>query len=104
MVYKIFVTFIQEEIFLIDHSECCKTRDIPEECSDICSGHKLESLDFSHFKCVEFMPEITNCMLSSYNVLPGQPKKFKFSNVGTNIGILHWNEPFEHHETIDGYR
>ena len=76
-----------------DHSECCKRRDIPEECSDICSGHQLESLDYRHFRCVEFMSEITNCMLSSYNVLPGIPKNFKFSNVGTNIGILHWDEP-----------
>ena len=59
---------------------------------------------FRHFKCVEFMSEITNCMLSSYNVLPGQPRNFKFSNVGTNIGILHWDEPFEHKDTIDGYR
>ena len=50
------------------------------------------------------MPEITNCMLSSYDVLPGSPRNFKFSNVGTNIGILHWDEPNERQDTIDGYR
>ena len=50
------------------------------------------------------MPEITNCMLSAYDVLPGSPRNFKFSNVGTNIGILHWDEPVERQDTIDGYR
>ena len=50
------------------------------------------------------MPEITNCMLSAYDVLPGSPRNFKFSNVGTNIGILHWDEPIERQDTIDGYR
>ena len=50
------------------------------------------------------MREIANCMLTGYDILPSEPRKFKFSNVGTNIGILHWDVPTEHADTIDGYK
>ncbi len=50
------------------------------------------------------MPEIANCMLNGYDVLPSEPRDFRFSNVGTNIGILHWDAPLKHADTIDGYK
>ena len=50
------------------------------------------------------MPEIANCMLSGYDVLPSEPRDFQFSNVGTNIGILHWDPPQKHADSISDYR
>jgi hypothetical protein len=50
------------------------------------------------------MPEIANCMLSGYNVLASEPRNFRFSNVGVNIGLLHWDWPEDHSDTIDGFR
>ena len=46
------------------------------------------------------MSEISNCLLSGYDVLPSEPRNFQFSNVGTNIGILHWDSPKTHVDTI----
>ena len=43
-------------------------------------------------------------MLSGYNVLPSEPRDFEFSNVGTNIGILHWDSPKQNADSIDGYK
>ena len=50
------------------------------------------------------MPEIANCMLSGFDVLPSEPRDFQFSNVGTNIGILHWDPPQKHADSISDYR
>ena len=50
------------------------------------------------------MRTISNCMMSAYDVLPSEPRNFQFSNVGTNIGILHWDEPKQNQEQISGYQ
>lgn len=50
------------------------------------------------------MPEIANCMLSGYDVLPSEPRDFQFSNVGTNIGVLHWDPPQKHADSISDYK
>ena len=50
------------------------------------------------------MPEIANCMLSGYDVLASEPRNFQFSNVGTNIGILHWDTPSKHMDSISDYK
>ena len=87
-----------------DHTECCQRRDVPEECLEICSGQELDTLSYKHFKCVEHMREIANCMISGYNVLPSEPRDFRFSNVGTNIGILHWDLPTIAADSIESYK
>ena len=50
------------------------------------------------------MREIANCMISGYDVLPSEPRDFRFSNVGTNIGILHWDLPSVAADTIESYK
>ena len=63
-----------------DHTDCCVASGVPSICSDICAGNATD-IDFRHFRCVQHMPEITNCALADFGVLPSQPRNFRFSNV-----------------------
>ena len=63
-----------------DHTDCCVASGVPSICGDICAGNATE-IDFRHFRCVQHMPEITNCALADFGVLPSQPRNFRFSNV-----------------------
>ena len=42
--------------------------------------------------------------MEEYDVLPSEPRNFKFSNVGTNIGLLHWQPPILHGDTVENYK
>ncbi len=42
---------------------------------------------------MEYMPKISNCAMWAFGVLPSRPRNFRFSNIGTNIGLLHWDPP-----------
>ncbi len=44
-------------------------------------------------RCVPHLPKLSNCALRRYGVLPSAPDNFRFSNVGTNTGLLHWEPP-----------
>ena len=63
-----------------DHTDCCVASGVPSICGDICAGNATD-IDFRHFRCVQHMPEITNCALADFGVLPSQPRNFRFSNV-----------------------
>ena len=70
-----------------DHTDCCVASGVPSICGDICAGNATE-IDFRHFRCVQHMPEITNCALADFGVLPSQPRNFRFSNVMLSINSL----------------
>jgi hypothetical protein len=52
---------------------------------------------------MRFMPEISNCVLKSHDVLPSEPTAFRFSNVGASLGLLHWRPPNKHADSVTGY-
>ena len=55
-------------------------------------------------RCMEYMHEITNCVLKGYGVLPSEPRNFRFSNVGHNVGLLHWDKPLHLSDSITSYK
>ena len=50
------------------------------------------------------MEEISNCLMEGYDVLPSAPENFYFSNIGSTIGLLHWDPPALHGESVIQYR
>ena len=57
-----------------------------------------------HFRCQNYLEEISNCYMEGYDVLPSAPQNFYFSNVGTTIGLLHWDEPELLGDSVTNYR
>ncbi len=56
------------------------------------------------FRCMEYMQDIANCVLKGYGVLPSEPRNFRFSNVGHNVGLLHWDAPLQLADTVTSYK
>ena len=50
------------------------------------------------------MNDISNCLMEGYDVLPSAPRNFYFSNVGSTIGLLHWDAPLVHADSVTNYR
>ena len=50
------------------------------------------------------MPQLSSCMLEGYGVLPSAPINFRFSNVDTSFGILHWDPPAKLSDTVLDYK
>ena len=50
------------------------------------------------------MEEISNCLMEGYDVLPSAPENFYFSNIGSTIGLLHWDPPALHGDSVVQYR
>ena len=44
-----------------------------------------------------------SCLLEGYEVLPSSPVNFRFSNLETSYGILHWDPPEVRGETVQHY-
>lgn len=76
----------------IDHTSCCRIRGIPEVCLPLCSG-KVSVLNFSLFKCLRYMPDLSSCLLHGYGVLPGYPTRLRAIEVSSTFAILEWNGP-----------
>ncbi len=85
-----------------DHTDCCAAKRIPPICGAICSGDATK-IDFRHFRCIQYMPQITNCALAKFGVLTSEPRNFRFSNVGHNIGLLHWDAPLRLSDSVVDY-
>ena len=49
------------------------------------------------------MHDLSSCLLEGYGVLPSSPVNFRFSNLGTSFGILHWEPPATLGETVKDY-
>lgn len=41
--------------------------------------------------------------MKSYGVLPSEPRNFRFSNIGTDLGLLHWDVPLSHGDSVLKY-
>ena len=63
---------------------------VPDVCSPFCSGNSSEAdrLHHKHFRCERYMPDIANCFMESYQVLPSEPRNIFFSNVGGSLGKM----------------
>lgn len=85
-----------------DHTQCCQSNQVPEICHGICAGN-ITSVDYRHFRCLDYIPQILNCHLRKYDVLPSEPRNFRFSNIGTSMGLLHWDVPLKHGDSVTGY-
>jgi len=85
-----------------DHTPCCKSKRLPLICQDLCGGKAID-LNFRYFRCLSYMKELSSCLLEGYGVLPSAPVNFRFSNVVTNFGILHWEKPDEHGDSVKSY-
>jgi len=89
-----------------DHTECCASRDVPDVCNSFCGaggsdgGPSVSRVDYRHFGCVPHLPTLANCMLNAYGVLPSEPRNFRFSNIGVDMGLLHWDAPLTHGDSI----
>lgn len=85
-----------------DHTSCCQTRGIPDSCLPLCSG-KVATLNFSLFKCLRYMPDLSSCLLHGYGVLPGYPSRLRGVDVASSFAILDWNAPKIRPETVSQY-
>lgn len=86
-----------------DHSPCCAAKQIPPICQELCSG-KVTDINFKYFRCLSYMPQLSSCMLEGYGVLPSAPLNFRFSNVDTTFGILHWDRPAKLSDSVIDYK
>ena len=41
--------------------------------------------------------------MKKFDVLPSEPRNFRFSNIGTNLGLLHWDSPLKLGDSVSGY-
>ncbi|XP_055908191.1 Ig-like and fibronectin type-III domain-containing protein 2 [Eupeodes corollae] len=86
----------------IDHSSCCQTRGVPSICLPLCSG-KVSALNFSLFKCLRYMPDLSSCLLHGYGVLPGYPRRLRSIEISSSFAILDWNAPKIRTETVSQF-
>lgn len=85
-----------------DHTPCCARKQIPPLCQELCTGN-VTNINFQYFRCLSYMPELSSCMLEGYGVLPSSPVNFRFSNLHTDFGILHWEPPVTLGESVVSY-
>ena len=85
-----------------DHTPCCIARQVPPACHKMCSG-KVDDLSLENFLCLKYMDQLSSCMLQGYGVLPSSPVNFRYSNLHSDWGILHWDPPALRAQTVTGY-
>merc|ERR1719410_885684 len=85
-----------------DHSGCCARVGLPPLCQELCTGN-VTDINFKYFHCLSYMPQLSTCLLEGYQVLPSSPVNFRFSNLQTNFGILHWDPPETRGDTVEDY-
>ncbi|TRY80837.1 hypothetical protein TCAL_04329 [Tigriopus californicus] len=85
-----------------DHTQCCQENGLPDVCLGFCSG-TIKSVDFRHFKCMEYIAGISKCIMKKHDVLTSAPLAFRFSNIGTTIGLLHWEHPKVNGDNVKSY-
>lgn len=86
----------------MDHTNCCKARGLPDLCQELCSGN-VTQIDFTYFKCVQYMDSYSSCLMQGYGVLPGAPTGVYVTNEDTNFAIVHWDQPKTLGETVKKY-
>ena len=63
----------------------------------------MTDINFKYFRCISYMHDLSSCLLEGYGVLPSSPVNFRFSNLDTSFGILHWEPPATLGETVQDY-
>jgi hypothetical protein len=86
----------------IDHSDCCSSRGLPPSCVQLCSGN-ITRVDYTQFRCIQYMDELSNCLLQGYGVLPGAPASFRVSNINPTFALLRWDAPKTLAKTVTSY-
>lgn len=86
----------------IDHTACCKSRGLPDPCTQLCSGN-ITRVDYNQFRCIQYMGELSNCLLQGYGVLPGPPAAFRVTNINPTFAILRWEMPKSLGKTVVSY-
>ncbi len=86
----------------IDHTSCCESRGLPPACVQLCTGN-ITRVDYSHFRCIQYMNELSNCLLQGYGVLAGPPASFRVSNINPTFAILRWEVPKTLGKTVTSY-
>lgn len=86
----------------IDHTACCKSRGLPEPCIQLCTGN-ITRVDYNQFRCIQYMSELSNCLLQGYGVLPGPPAAFRVTNINPTFAILRWEMPKILGKTVMSY-
>lgn len=76
----------------IDHSGCCQSRGLPPPCIQLCTGN-ISRIDFQQFRCVQYMEELSNCLLQGYGVLPSAPLTLRVTNLNPTFAVLRWDVP-----------
>jgi hypothetical protein len=64
----------------------------------------VTDINFKYFRCLSYMPQLSSCLLEGYGVLPSAPVNFRFSNVDTSFGILHWDPPSKLADSVIDYK
>lgn len=86
----------------IDHTACCKSRGLPEPCIQLCTGN-ITRVDYNQFRCIQYMSELSNCLLQGYGVLPGPPMGFRVTHINPTFAILRWEMPKVLGKTVVSY-
>lgn len=86
----------------IDHTACCRSRGLPDPCIQLCTGN-ITRVDYNQFRCIQYMSELSNCLLQGYGVLPGPPAAFRVANINPTFAILRWEMPKSLGKTVVSY-
>lgn len=86
----------------VDHADCCEARGLPPPCVQLCTGN-ISRVDYNQFRCIQYMDELSNCLLQGYGVLPSSPLAFRVSNVNPTFAILRWDAPKQLGKTVSSY-
>ena len=87
---------------VIDHTACCKSRGLPTSCVQLCTGN-ITRVDFNQFRCIQYMDDLSNCLLQGYGVLPGPPVSFRITLIDEAFVILSWDVPKTLGKTVTSY-
>ena len=86
----------------MDHTPCCRSRGLPAPCVQLCAGN-VTRVDFNHFRCIQYMDEMSNCLLQGYGVLASAPTRFKVTHINPTFAILRWEQPRTLGKTVVSY-
>lgn len=85
-----------------DHTSCCRSRGLPDACISLCSGN-ITRVDYNQFRCIQYMGELSNCLLQGYGVLASQPRALRVTNINPTFAILRWEMPKQLGKTVVSY-
>lgn len=86
-----------------DHSTCCSTHHVPEECMPLCSGHP-PPFNSSLAICVPRLPVIVTCVQIGLDTQPEAPDGFGLDSVTAHAATVKWADPVANGgKAVDAY-